>query len=288
MYWNCRGFPWHKGIETEALFGGADIILLGETWERDTCTIPQIPGFVVHSAMQKNKGHRGQGGVACIYRTQLQDYISVAKTDTYNRYIWLKIERKPRVFYLACCYIPHSGSTFYKTSGVDPRDPFEDLGLDVCHFSTQGDVMLMGDMNARIADKQAQPIAWDEIDKTEEVHIANSWQRASQDVMVNAQGRALCNLMQGMHLLALNGMHLFPHTQGYTCHTASDGHSVVDYALLHLNAIHIVNKFELGHRIPESDHVAIHMYVTLGMGKDGQVSKKNPERPQRLNDKDKV
>ena len=167
MYWNCRGFPWHKGIETEALFGGADIILLGKTWERDTCTIPQIPGFVVHSAMQKNKGHRGQGGVACIYRTQLQDYISVAKTDTYNRYIWLKIECKPRVFYLACCYIPHSGSTFYKTSGVDPRDPFEDLGLDVCHFSIQGDVMLMGDMNARIADKQAHPIAWDESDNTE-------------------------------------------------------------------------------------------------------------------------
>ena len=40
--------------------------------------------------------------------------------------------------------------------------------------------MLMGDMNARIADKQAQPIAWDEIDKTEQVYIANSWQRASQ------------------------------------------------------------------------------------------------------------
>ena len=107
--------------------------------------------------------------------------------------------------------------------------------------------MLMRDMNARIADKHAQPIAWDEIDKTKQIHTANSWQRASQDVMVNAQGRTLCNLMQGMHLLVLNGMHLFPHTQGYTCHTASDGHSVVDYALVHLKAIHIVNKFELGH-----------------------------------------
>ena len=131
--------------------------------------------------------------------------------------------------------------------------------------------MLMGDMNARIADKQAQPIAWDEIDKTEQFDIANSWQRASQDVMVNAQGRALCNLMQGMHLLVLHGMQLFPHTQGYTCHTASDGHSVVDYALVHLNAIHIVNKFELGHRI------CCHTYVRrIGNGKGWASVQKEP------------
>ena len=52
---------------------------------------------------------------------------------------------------LACFYTPHSGSTL--ASEADPRDPFEDLGLDVCQFSTQGGVMLMGDMNARIADK---------------------------------------------------------------------------------------------------------------------------------------
>ena len=39
MYCNCRGFPWHKVVETDALSGEAHIIMLGETWERNTCMI---------------------------------------------------------------------------------------------------------------------------------------------------------------------------------------------------------------------------------------------------------
>ena len=100
MYWNCRGFPWHKGVATNVLFGEADIILLGETWERSTCTLPQIPGYIVHSAMQHKRGHRGQGGVACIYRAHLHDRISVAKVDVHHRYIWLKITNGGRILTL--------------------------------------------------------------------------------------------------------------------------------------------------------------------------------------------
>ena len=150
MYWNCRGFPWHKGVATNVLFGEADVILLGETWERSTCTLPQIPGYIVHSAMQHKRGHRGQGGVACIYRAHLHDRISVAKVEVHHPYIWIKITIGGRIYFLACCYILHIGSTFYKSYGADPQDPFGDLGLDVCHFSSQGEVMLMGDMNACI------------------------------------------------------------------------------------------------------------------------------------------
>ena len=67
--------------------------------------------------------------------------------------------------------------------------------------------------------------------------------------------------MHGMHLMVLNGMHLFSHTHEHTCHTTNDGHSVVDYAIVHAEAMKYVNKFELGHRIPESDHLRIHLYL---------------------------
>ena len=136
MYWNCRGFPWHKGVATGVLFGDADVNLLGETWERSTCTLPHIPDYITYSAMQNNAGHRGQGGVACIYRGRLQDRISVAKVDIHHRYIWLQIIDGVKIYFIACCYIPHAGSTFYKRYDADPRDPFGDRGLDVCHFST--------------------------------------------------------------------------------------------------------------------------------------------------------
>ena len=143
--------------------------------------------------MQNNRGHRGQGGVACIYQIHLQDKVSVAKVDVHHRYIWLRIKDGSKTYFIACCYIPHAGSTFYKSHGADPKDPFGDLGLDVCQFSTQGEVMVMGDLNARISKIQSQPITWNELDKDEEVNIACLWQREFQDDTINAQGRALCN-----------------------------------------------------------------------------------------------
>ena len=84
MYWNCRGFSWHKGMATYVLFGDADVILLGETWERSTCTLPHILGYITYSAIQNNRGRRGQGEVACIYHAQLQDKVLVAKIDVHH------------------------------------------------------------------------------------------------------------------------------------------------------------------------------------------------------------
>ena len=112
--------------------------------------------------------------------------------------------------------------------------------------------------------------------------LACTWQRVSQDDTINTHGRALCNLMHGMHLLVLNGMHLFPHTHMYTCHTASDGHSVVDYALVHINTMQYVNRFKLGHRIPKSDHVHIHMY--LDFDTNTPPLRQVTDGPQRMND----
>ena len=57
--------------------------------------------------------------------------------------------------------------------------------------------------------------------------------------------------MDGMHLLVLNGMCLYPLTDDYTCHTANNGHSMVDYALVHIDVMREVSRFELGHRIPK-------------------------------------
>ena len=113
MYWNCRGFPWHAGVGTDELFGATDIIMLGETWERETCTLPVIPGYMVKSAAQKAKGHRGRGGVACIYKEDLQNQITIAKIDAHHRYIWIQITWGGHLYFIACCYIPHRDSVFY-------------------------------------------------------------------------------------------------------------------------------------------------------------------------------
>ena len=60
---------------------------------------------------------------------------------------------------------------------MDPLDPYGDVGLDVCHFNTQGELILMGDMNYHIGNIERQPISWNELDKHEQIDITPTWQR---------------------------------------------------------------------------------------------------------------
>ena len=54
---------------------------------KETSTIPRIPGYMVQSVAQKARRHRGQEGVACIYRAYLQDKITIAKVHTHHGYM---------------------------------------------------------------------------------------------------------------------------------------------------------------------------------------------------------
>ena len=104
LFWNCRGFPWHKGESLNAMIGHANIVFLAETWERETCRIPGIPGHVTHSVYQSHVGKRGQGGVACIYKRHLETMIDVCKIDRHKRYIWIMLKHVMPM-YNAGCYI---------------------------------------------------------------------------------------------------------------------------------------------------------------------------------------
>ena len=81
LFWNCRGFPWHKGESLDAMIEDVDIVFLAETWERETCRILDIPGYVIHIAYQTHVGKRGQGGVACMYKRHLETMLDVCKID---------------------------------------------------------------------------------------------------------------------------------------------------------------------------------------------------------------
>ena len=43
------------------------------------------------------------------------------------------------------------------------------------------------------------------------------------------------DMVNGLHMLILNGMKSFCDAKGYTCYLASGGSSVVDYAMVHIN-----------------------------------------------------
>ena len=77
-------------------------------------------------------------------------------TDEYAIFMWIRARTKIsplRHVYLTVYYFPPASSSFTIHNGVD-RDPFMDLYSGITQYSADGEVILMGDFNARTRDLQ--------------------------------------------------------------------------------------------------------------------------------------
>ncbi|RYA62356.1 hypothetical protein DD598_30455, partial [Enterobacter cloacae complex sp. 2DZ2F16B1] len=148
-----------------------------------------LEDYNLHSLMwSKNlKQRRGQGGLACMVKKGLEDFVSIVKDDKYKRYVWLKIMTPKRApIFVAGCYIPHHDSPFYAC--MDRDQPFFDLEENISYFKGEVDVIVFGDMNARTKTLQHDTQQFDMpyISKDlEEVHLYDhlQWMRKSQITM---------------------------------------------------------------------------------------------------------
>jgi endonuclease/exonuclease/phosphatase (EEP) superfamily protein YafD len=70
-------------------------------------------------------------------------------TTSQNR-IWFKLEKDffglEKDLFICACYIPPLNSPYYK-------DDFSILEDEISHLSGKGNILVIGDLNARIADK---------------------------------------------------------------------------------------------------------------------------------------
>lgn len=99
----------------------------------------------------------------------------------------------------------------------------------------EGQVMVVGDLNARVGSMQFQPMMQDELDKGETIELDPLWQRYVVDDTVNQHGKALYGMVNGMYMPILNGMCLFPNTGGIPTVLQSGGSSVLDYVIAHMD-----------------------------------------------------
>ena len=200
-----------------------------------------------------------------MYKEELKKRITICKKDVHKRYIWVQIDTGHRPVYIAGCYIPHRESPFYDNFKVEKGNPFEDLYADIMEYMQKGVVMLIGDMNARIANAQMQKVdLMMHPDNAHKIDVLDSkWDRCSQDLISNQQGTALISLMTSMQLAVINGTHRFGNSGGYTCHTANKGMSTIAYVLINYEAAHIIQNFDIGDQSPNSDHTPIHVWLQI-------------------------
>ena len=156
LSWNCRGFPWNKGPKLSWISNDFDIILLVETWEHEESKVPNIDGFALLYTWNKRSSRRGIGGIACYIKKNISPHARFYKNNPYNQYSWIEItDINDKKTYIAICYFPPINFNFYKKKNLDKNSPYNGLENDISSLRNEGNILLMGDFNARTSNNQA-------------------------------------------------------------------------------------------------------------------------------------
>ena len=247
--WNCRGFPWNKGPKLSWISNDVDIILLVETWEHEESKVPNIDGFTLWSTSNKQSSHRGIGGIACYIKKNISPYVRLYKSDPYNQFSWIEIrDINNKKSYIAICYFPPINSNFYKKKNLDKTNPYNGLENDISSLRNDGNILLIGEFNARTSNNQAiilrnhfnpNPLWLDE-DPT----LASRYKRSSEDLRENLFGSKLVKLCSAQDLIICNGLKKWPNSSKMT-YIHGLGSSVVDYVISDLPLYNEIINFDL-------------------------------------------
>ena len=273
LSWNCRGFPWNKGPKLSWISNEVDIIFLVETWEHAESRVPNIDGFVLWSIWNKRSSRRGIGGIACYIKKNISPHARLYKKDPHNQYMWIEItDINNRKTYIAICYFAPINSNFYKKNNLDKNCPYNGLENDISRFRNEGNILLMGDFNARTSNNQAillsnysnpNPLWLDE-----DLTLASRYKRSSVDLGENLFGSELIKLCSSQDLIICNGLTKWPSSSQMTC-IHGLGSSVVDYVISDISLYNdIINLDVLNDHEPDSDHKPLMVTLNYAIHRD--------------------
>ena len=88
---------------------------------------------------------RESGGIALLAKLKFEKSITIMKNS--KKFIWCKISKNilntKHDLFLCGVYIPPDKSAYFE------KEIFDELENDIASFSSRGNVMILGDLNAR-------------------------------------------------------------------------------------------------------------------------------------------
>ena len=220
-----------------------DIICLQETWAKDETLTFQ--GYTVYSTVKNTVSKRGQAGVSVLIRDHHQKFVSRIHSDSPN-IIWCRLDKQllglQADIFLAAVYLPPLQSQ--RKAG---EDVISILEKEIHKYSTQGQILLLGDFNARTGTLND----FIEKDADDFLTIQNTYNRDTDcpkrnntDYTINKVGREILRLCIGNRLRILNGRLTGDLDGKYTCYQ-TNGASTVDYALASEDLIKTILGFQV-------------------------------------------
>ncbi len=257
FYWNVHGLGDKiNNDEFANKLRNNHIIILSETWLKTGVT-PTLEGYQFFGrcrARSKN-ARRNSGGICIFLNRDIAKGVTFVKKQTSPNIVWLRLCKLffnlPHNIYIGAVYIPPEGSPYFDNT-------FSILEKDISQLSTDGQILLMGDFNARVGHlKDYVPH-----DDTDHIPLPSDYSpdlplpRNSMDVKTNHHGDELLNLCKGNSLRILNGRIVGDLLGHCTCYQPF-GSSVVDYALADTQALKQINSLQISHPSHLSDHASL-------------------------------
>lgn len=198
-----------------------------------------------------------------MFKEELRAHVKIVKKDDQARFMWTKIELDThRPLFICICYFAPSTSRFAPPKG---QSPYLDLEEDISRLSREGDVVLLGDFNARTANHQSNIFDLSD-EMLKELDTAEmGLERKTLDTEYTEYGKFLLNLGTTQELMILNGLERYPLSKGFTCFPHRHRTSTVDYVMAQPRFIPHIQNLKVGPRPfgVAADHAIISFSVNL-------------------------
>ena len=252
--WNVEGLK--SSLDDEDflnLVHNFDLVFCSETWQRrgDNFELSGYECIEVPRVESLKGSRRGHGGVCLFIKNELVKGVQVLEKDRYGS-IWVKLCKEFFGLDTDICvcflYIPPQQSVYYRSHDIGF---FEKVESDIRKYSTFGNILVSGDLNARCGQKtdftEHSERYSNFVSTVDNMNEAEQGvyreQRVSMDNICNASGVKLIDLCQGSDLRIVNGRVGDDANVGSFTFESSRGSSLIDYVLASINLFPIFTNF---------------------------------------------
>jgi hypothetical protein len=186
--------------------------------------------------------------------------------------------------YIAICYFSPINSTFYKKNNLNNNCPYNNLEQDIYSLKNEGNILLLGEFNARTATKQDTLLSTDSNHNPlwlyEDLVLSNSYKISSEYLIENLFGTKLVNLYNSQDLINCNGVMKWPNSNQMTCiHGICS--NVVYYVISDIPISNQIETFDLlNDHDPDSDHKPL--TLTLNFSTHKRAIEENSDNQRNL------
>ena len=213
--WNFYGLgSEHKQKEVEELLAknNIDVVAGQESWEREDTRI-EVEGYKwFGKPRNKQTSQRGEGGVGSLVRECLVSEVEFITSVRYEESVWMKVrgEMGRSALYIGCVYMPTDSTSVAAVESCYGR-----LKEDVLSFREKGQVVLLGDFNARVG---------------RSVEVDDVIGMFGEDIC-NASGNRLISFLNEVELVVCNGRKLVVEPEWTRVRPSLKQKSIIDYVI---------------------------------------------------------